>query len=169
MDLNKIIGKAKTSKFYLKILNMGLNRMIPFNRPHGFKIVEISDEKIKTHLPYKSRNFNHIHGLHACALATLCEFTTGFMLISRVGMKNYRIILKKLEVEYLYQGKTNAFAEFSLTNDWLNKNVYEPLKENEATDIDCHVEIFDVNKNKLTDAVVKWQLKEWSKVKTKVK
>ena len=70
MNLNTITQKATNSKFYLWLLNQGLSYMIPFNKPHGFKIVKISEEKIRTKLPYKRKNLNHIKGIHACAMAT---------------------------------------------------------------------------------------------------
>jgi len=168
MNLNKVIEKARSSFFYLKILNLGLTRMIPFNRPHGFRVISISDNDIKTYLPYKNRNLNHIKGLHACALATLCEFTTGLLLIARLGMKNYRIILQKLEIEYLYQGKTDAFAEYTLSEDWIHQNIYDVLKQNDSASVDCPIRIYDSNKNLLAKAIVQWQLKDWSKVRTKL-
>ncbi len=168
MDLNKFIEKAKRSKFQLKIFNIGLSRLIPFNRPHGFQVIEIADDKIKTRLPYKTKNLNHIKGLHACALATLCEFTTGLFLISKVGFTSYRIILKNLTVDYQYQGKTDAFASFTLSDEWVNKNIYQILEKEDSVLIDCPVEIWDAKDALLCTAIVQWQLKEWSKVKTKV-
>ena len=57
-DPNSLVQKAKTSAFYRSILNFALDRMIPFNKPHSFRIVEIGDFSIKTSLPYKRRNFN---------------------------------------------------------------------------------------------------------------
>ena len=79
--------------------------MIPFNKPHGFRIVEIGDYHIKLQLPYKRRNLNHIRGLHACALATLSEFTTGLLLISKLGFDTYRIIYNACEMDYHYQAR----------------------------------------------------------------
>ncbi len=168
MDLNSIIEKAKRSKFQLKLFNIGLNRMIPFNRPHGFKVVEITDDHIRTCLPYKRKNLNHIKGLHACALATLCEFTTGLYLISKLGFTDFRIILNNLSIDYQYQGKTDVFAEFSLSDKWIDDNITEPLHSEESVLINCPVEVFDTNENLICSAMVEWQLKEWKKVKTKV-
>ena len=168
MDLNKMIERAKSSPFQMKIFNFGLSRMIPFNRPHGFRVVEIKDESIRTKLPYKKINFNHIRGLHACALATLSEFTTGLMLLTKCNPKKYRIILQKLEIEYLYQGKCDAYAEFKFSENWLNEHVIIPLEKDESTIVDCEVKIIDDKQNHLTTAHVFWQLKEWSKVRTKV-
>src|ERR1041384_3861909 len=108
MDLPKLVSRARTSAFYRSVLNWALDRMIPFNRPHGFKILEVTDHGLKVLLPYRKRNLNHIRGLHACALATVSEFTTGFLLVSRLDSRKYRIIMQRLEMDYHYQGKMNA-------------------------------------------------------------
>ncbi len=168
MNTTKIVEKAKSSKFYLWLLNVGLTRMIPFNKPHGFKVIEITDTSIKTKIPYKQLNFNHIKGLHACALATLSEFSTGFLMISRLDPKKYRIILKTLEMEYHYQGKMDGVGSFEIDNQWLETNIYEPLKSNDSTVVICEVKIHDTDGNHLTTGKVHWQVKSWDKVKTKV-
>ena len=162
-----VVKKAQSSGFYRWILNVFLNRLIPFNQPHGFSVMEIENYRIKTLLPYKRRNFNHIKGLHACALATLSEFTTGFLLISRLDMKRYRLILQRLEMDYLYQGKMGATAEFTISEEWLKEKVYEPLTKQEAIVIPCEVKIHDNKGNHLTTGKVFWQIKDWNKVKTK--
>src|SRR5687767_1107624 len=110
MDVNTIVLKARQSPFYRWLLNWSLDRMIPFNKPHGFRIVEIGDYSLKTRIPYKKKNFNHIRGLHACALATISEFTTGFLLISKLDGTKYRLIMQRLEMDYQYQGKMDAIA-----------------------------------------------------------
>ena len=166
-DSAKILQKAKHSSFYLMVLNWSLNRMIPFNKPHGFKVVEIGDYHLKTLMPYRRRNFNHIRGLHACGLATISEFTTGFLLLSSLDMKKYRIIMQRMEMNYHYQGKMDATAEFIISKEWLNDNVVKPLQTQEAVVVPCEVKIHDVKGNHLTTGIIFWQFKEWAKVKTK--
>lgn len=167
LDPNKLVEKAKTSSFYKGILNFALDRMIPFNKPHGFRIVEISDYSLKTLLPYRRKNFNHIRGIHACAMATVSEFTTGFLLISRLDAKKYRLIMQRLEMDYHYQGKMDAFASFSISEEWLTEKIYQPLQQQEAVIIPCEVKIHDSQGNHLTTGKVFWQVKDWAKVKTK--
>jgi acyl-coenzyme A thioesterase PaaI-like protein len=166
-DPNTLVQKAKTSSFYKGVLNFALDRMIPFNKPHSFKVVEISDFSIKTSLPYKRRNFNHIRGIHACAMATISEFTTGFLLISKLDAKKYRLIMQRLEMNYHYQGKMDALATFSISEEWLSINIYEPLQSQEAVVIPCEVKIHDVKGNHLSTGTIFWQVKDWTKVKTK--
>lgn len=168
LNPEEILQKAKTSSFYRKILNWSLNRMIPFNKSHDFKIVEVGDFRIKTLIPYQKSNFNHIRGLHACALATISEFTTGFLLLSSLDMKKYRIIMQRLEMDYHYQGKMNATAEFAISQEWINEKVINPLQTQESVVIPCEVKIHDEKGNLLTTGKVFWQVKDWSRVKTKV-
>jgi hypothetical protein len=162
------IERAKTSRFYLRLLNWGLFRMIPFNAPHQFRILEIQDWQIKIVLPFIRKNLNHISGLHACALATVSEFTTGFMLISKLPPSKYRLILQRLEMEYHYQGKTEAYGTFAISKDWLMEQIITPLQTQDAVVVPCEVKIHDKKGNHLTTGKVYWQIKDWTKVKTKV-
>lgn len=166
-DPQEVYQKAKTSSFYMRLLNWSLARMIPFNKPHGFKIVSIDDYSVKTIIPYRKSNFNHIRGLHACALATISEFTTGFLLVSKLDAKKYRLIMQRLEMDYHYQGKMDAFAEFQISESWLNEKIYTPLKTNDAVVVPCQVKIVDEKGNHLTTGHVYWQIKDWNKVRTK--
>lgn len=161
------IDRAKKSKFYLWLFNLGLARMIPFNKPHGFRVLELGDYHIKLHIPYKRKNFNHIRGLHACALATLSEFGTGLLLISKLGFDVYRIIMQRLEMDYHYQGKMDATAHFEISQEWLQQNILVPLQSQESVVVICEIKIFDAQGKHLTTGKVHWQIKEWKRVKTK--
>jgi hypothetical protein len=168
LNPDQILQKAKTSSFYRSILNWSLNRMVPFNKPHRFKILELEDYRLKTLIPYRRSNFNHIRGLHACGLATISEFTTGFLLISNLDVKKYRLIMQRLEMAYHYQGKMNATAEFAISKDWLEQQVIQPLQTQESVVIPCEVKIHDEKGNHLTTGKVFWQIKDWARVKTKI-
>ncbi len=141
--------------------------MIPFNSPHKFQLIEIGDNSLKALIPYRRSNFNHIKGLHACALATISEFATGFLLLSRLDQKKYRIIMQRIEMDYHYQGKMDAFAEFSFTNEWLQNEIILPLQSQESVVVPCIIKIHDAKGNHLTTGKVFWQFKDWTKVRTK--
>ncbi|MFN3841139.1 MAG: DUF4442 domain-containing protein [Cyclobacteriaceae bacterium] len=167
LNQNDILNRARTSSFWRAVLNWSLNRMIPFNKPHGFAIYEIEDYRIKVLLPYRKKNFNHIRGLHACAMATVSEFTTGFLLVSRLDPKKYRLIMKRLAMDYHYQGKMDAYAEFYISEEWLKENVLMPLTQHDAVEVNCIVKIHDKKGNHLSTGTICWQIKNWAKVKTK--
>ena len=162
-----ILEKAKTSKRHLKLLNFALGKKIPFNKPHGFKVVALGDMSVKVLIPYKRKNFNHIRGLHACGLATISEFATGMVLLNALDPKEYRIIMQRMEMNYHYQGKMDAYAYFEMTEAWLQEEVINPLKDKESIVVKCEVKIHDAQNNHLTTGHIFWQVKNWSKVKTK--
>ena len=71
-------------------------------------------------------------------------------------------------MDYHYQGKTNAFAEFRLTDEWIAKEITEPLKTQESVVINLEIKIHDAAGKQLTTGHVHWQVKKWSNVKTKL-
>lgn len=169
MDVNLLIERARNSAFYLWLLNVGLRYRIPFNKPHGFRITKIGEYEIKILIPYRRKNLNHIRGLHACALATISEYATGLLLISKLGFDSYRIIMQRLEVDYHYQGKMDSVAEFAISPEWLQQSIREPLESSESVVVPCEVKIRDKEGRHLTTARIFWQIKKWSSVRTKVK
>ena len=168
MNLTDIAKKAEHSSFYRWLLSRALNTVVPFNGPHRFKILDIGKKHIKMCLPYKKRNLNHLKGIHACALATLAEVTSGFILISILNPKKYRIILGRLEMDYHYQAKTDVHAFFELDEVWLQNDVIGALKADGKVAIAPQIKIFDIDNNHIATGIAHWQIKEWSAVKTKV-
>lgn len=165
--LNWLIAKAQDSSFYLYLLNFFAARFVPFNKPHSFAIKGIKGRFIHIELPYKKANLNHIKGIHACALATLSEYCTGFVLLSSINPNNYRIILKNINMTYHYQAKTNVFAKFELTEEWIEQNIITPLKSKEAIFTELKIEVYDTENNHICTGLINWQIKAWDKVRTK--
>ena len=168
MDLLKLFKKAQTSAFYRWVLTHLLDRMIPFNKPHHFQLKEVGENRLKILLPFRKRNLNHIRGIHACALATVSEFTTGLLLISKLDATKYRLIMKRLEMDYHYQGKMDVEASFSVTEEWLMEKIFKPLTDMDSVIIPCEVKIHDIKGNLISVGKVFWQVKDWRKVKTRV-
>ena len=168
MNYQKLINQAKTSKFGLWKLNIGLSYLIPFNKPHGIKVSKLSNDSIETSIPYKRRNFNHIKGIHACALTTCAEFASGFLLLTRLDQKKYRLIMQDIDMTYHYQAKSDVVAKFFITNEWLNTEILTPLTTSSCVSIKCEIELFDKDNNHVATGHTNWQIKDWEKVKTKV-
>ena len=168
MELTSFINKAKKSKIRLWLLNRLLYRLIPFNKPHGLEIMSIADNSVSIKLPYRRKNHNHIRGLHACALATLAEYTTGFMMITKLNPEAYRIIMQRIEMDYHYQGKSDAHSTYEITPERLQKEVEEPLKSTDSVIFICEPKIIDARGNHLATGKVYWQVKSWDKVRTKL-
>jgi len=167
MDIEKLFRQAQKSSFKRWVLNFLLQRYIPFNRPHNLRIVQLNEQMVRVGIPYKTKNFNHIKGLHACVLATASEFSSGLLLLYKLGFKKYRIIMKSMDVQYHYQGKKQAFAQFELSNQVFKKTIQDPLEKEGEVYVSCLIETRDVDGNKLSTAETIWQIKSWEKVKTK--
>jgi hypothetical protein len=167
-DLNAIVNKAYDSPFYLWLLNQLASFMIPFNRPHRIRIASLSKEKIMIECPLIRKNKNHLNGMHACALATISEYTTGFLLISNLDPKQYRLILKSLNMQYLYQAKSAVHGHYELDLNTIIKQVNKDVELGAPTLITCIISLFDNENNKVSEGEILWQIKPWKAVKSKV-
>jgi acyl-coenzyme A thioesterase PaaI-like protein len=167
--LPKLLVRARGSKRWLAVLNFTLGRIIPFNRPHGFHVVELGEDHVRTGASYKRVNHNHIRGVHACAIATVAEFSAGLLLLSRLDPARYRLIMSKLDVDYVYQAKMGITAETKMDDLTLHEQVLEPLTTDESCSIVMETQIVDATGNRIATAHTTWQIKRWDKVRTKVK
>ena len=166
MNFVKLIEQAESSSFKLWTLNFLLHRFIPFNKPHGLRISKINKEQVEVFIPYKKKNLNHIKGLHACVLATAAEYSSGLLLLYKIGSKDYRIIMESLKVEYHYQAKMEALATFEISDSEFNETVMKPLKKEGKVFKQCVIKLFDKEGNHLCTAYTNWQIKAWKAVKT---
>ena len=165
--LAPLTGKARKSRAWLWVLNLVLGLVIPFNRPHGFGLEAIGDEFVRTRARYRKSNFNHIRGIHACAIATIAEFSAGFLLLTRLDPARYRLIMSDLQVEYTYQAKEDIFSESRCTGERLLAEVISPLEQQELVTVKMESRVFDASGNAIALAHTTWQIKRWDKVKTK--
>jgi len=166
--LKNLIEKAKTSSFYLYILNRLLWIGIPFNKPHRLKIIEVTDKHIKTFAPFRRKNLNHIKGIHACCIATVSEFSSGTMLISKLDPGKFRIIMANLNATYHYQAKKDLTAITELDDITLENDILSPLKTSDKIIKILKTDVYDADNNHVATVETTWQIKSWKSVKTKV-
>jgi len=167
IDLNRALDEARGSAWALKKLNFALGLGIPFNRPPAIRIHKVEADAVVTVIPHKWRNMNHIKGTHACGLATAAEFCSGLMLLRKLNPASYRLIMQKLEVEYHYQAKADAFARFELSEVTSQDLIMGPLMANGVVFHTCTIPVHDVSGNLLCTARTTWQIKPWKDVRTK--
>ncbi len=166
--LPKLTVRAKGSRLWLWLLNVLLCRIIPFNCPHGFKILELGDEFLRTTAPYRRKNHNHLRGIHACAIATIAEFSGGFLLLSRLDPQKYRLIMSRIEVDYVFQAKEAIVSESRLEAERMKAEILDPLKEQESVTFRIGSRVADISGNLVAQAFTTWQVKRWDKVRTKI-
>lgn len=168
MELGPILSRSRNSAFTRWWMNIGLRWMIPFNRPHGFHVLPLPEGGIRVDVPYWRVNRNHIQGIHACCLATAAEYCSGLALMEHFDPKRYRIIMKSLTMDYHYQAKAKAHAEFAPTAKEIKDRVLRPLSCGDPVLFKAEVPLHDVIGNHLATGHITWQIKEWGKVRTKV-
>ena len=163
-----LVPRARRSKSWLFVLNTILARTVPFNRPHGFRIHSIAQNTIEAFAPYRRSNHNHIRGVHACAIATVAEFSAGFLLLTRLDPTRYRLIMGKLEADYFYQAKKDIIAQADLADHDLQEKIVTPLTHQDSATIVMTTSIRDVAGNSVARVETTWQVKNWETVRTKV-
>ncbi len=166
--LPSLLEGARRSRWRLRLLNLFLGRLIPFNRPHGIRILELGKEHVKTTASYRRSNQNHIRGIHACCIATVAEFSSGLLFLSRLNPARYRLIMSHLDIEYHYQAKSAIVAETCLSDQQLKGDILKPLADTDKLLFTQTTEIHDIRRNHIATARVTWQIKRWDAVKTKV-
>lgn len=156
------------SKGALRKLNFILARGIPFNLPHRFKIEELAPGKAVVSAPFIRKNKNHLKGIHAMCIGTCTEYCSGLVMLSSLDARKYRLIMERVEIDYHYQAKMAIAARFEVSSERLENEIIVPLKTQDRVSFVCEVKVHDTANNHISTGRVKWQIKAWDSVKTKV-
>ncbi|MBK9177601.1 MAG: DUF4442 domain-containing protein [Flavobacteriales bacterium] len=168
MNVPRLLSRARHSRIWCWWANAMLSHVIPFNRPHGFRVVPMKEGGISVEVPYWRINRNHIKGIHACALATAAEMCSGLTVLERLDPKQYRMIMRELRMQYRYQAKRRTIASSAPTAQEIDEQVVRPLQEADSVDYTNTVVLRDSDGNHIATGTVTWQVKPWSKVRTKL-
>lgn len=164
LKLEKLL--RKDSKIALSLVNRVLNLAIPFNRPHKFKILELTETHSKVHLPFIRANKNHLATVHACSMATIGEYAAGIVLIKNFSIAKNRLIMKDLKIEFFKQAKEELYGHSFLSKDEKERLELE-FSNGENPVIEMVTQILNRKDEKIAEVVTTWQLKKWTKVQFK--
>jgi acyl-coenzyme A thioesterase PaaI-like protein len=148
-------------------LNIFFKRALPFNVPHGIRIVEMGESQVRVALPDRRRNKNHLKGMHAIAMATACEFASGLSVLERFNLEDFRLIMYRLEMDYHRQPAPGSCeARSSIAKD-LEQKISNELASSEdgASRFSMVSELYDVAGERIATAQVHWHVKPWSAVR----
>lgn len=90
-----------------------LGLLIPYTGSIKAQVAKISPGLATVYLTDKRPLRNHLHSVHAIALANLAELSTGLALHFALAERD-RAILTKLEIEYLKKARGKIKAEAAL-------------------------------------------------------
>ena len=145
-----------------RALDLLLTISIPFNRWLGLRIAELSPERVEVLSPDRRLRRNHVGGAHACALALMGEYAAGLLVAQQFPLSQYRMIIGGLNIEYVKQGRGSLKAVANAPEAWpeLDRDgqAWVEMKTRISTSEDALV----------ATCTTRWQVKEWSKVRSKV-
>ncbi|HHZ97874.1 MAG TPA: DUF4442 domain-containing protein [Flavobacteriales bacterium] len=160
----KALIRAKTGKpgRFSRIMQ----EVIPFNRPHRISISEITSEGCVVHLPYRRRNLNHLGTMHACAMATAGEYVSGLNVIEAFDISKYRLIMSRLEVDYLRRpvGECNASSRWP---EGVLTSIQSSLSSEGVATFTMTSELVDSDSVHVATTTTHWQVKSWDKVRVR--
>ncbi len=162
----KIANKAFHSGFYRSLLSRILSFAVPFNSPHRLRIIELDKGYAKVKLPFIRSNRNHVKSVHACALATLCEFTCGISVMTLLSADEYRIVLKSLQMDYQYRGRGDVFCEHRLDAQAFIIDHGSSLESGSPLLYETVSKVCDLQGNIICTGIAVWQIKKWDSVKS---
>jgi len=133
--ISQIIGKGRMFKFLFNIS--------PMYRRTGGRLVEVSDNlhfvKVKLPLNYKTRNYvGTMYGGH------MYSCVDGIYMVQLINIlgKKYVIWDKSASIKFKRPGDKTLFAEFSLTDQFLNQ-IAEEIDRNKEMDFHLRVNLAD--------------------------
>lgn len=163
--IKQLFDKAGKSAFWLWLTNIILWYKIPFNAPHSIKITEIGDASVRLLLPFKRKNRNHVNSMHACALATACEYVTGLQLGRFLNDKEFRLILSEIKMIYVKQARTDVTVVFTLPDTQVT-DIKNTLDNESSAIRTLEAELLNTAGEIVCRGMVTWQIKKWSAVRS---
>lgn len=164
MSLSQQLQKAESSAWGLWKLNRLLAMGIPFNRPHRFRVMSVEPSRVCVAAPFRRQNYNHLRGMHACAIATVGELAAGLMLIRHFSDHTYRLILSHLSVEYERQARSQIVSKVVLSTEQLEA-ARTALSAEGVFTIEMTSDILDASDMLVARVQTRWQLKQWALVR----
>ena len=148
-------------------LNAVFRYILPFNVPHGIRVTSFAENEVRVALPDKRANRNHLNGMHACAIATACEFCSGLAVLAQFDMKNYRLIMNRLEVDYSRRPAKGMCEARAVVPDGLKEEVLKLMEtaEDGAARFTMPSTLYDADGEAVAQAQVHWHVKAWNAVK----
>ena len=143
-----------------------MQEVIPFNRPHSISVTELSQNGCKVYLPNKRRNRNHLGTMHATAIATAAEYVSGLNVLEVFDMAGYRLIMIRIEVDYVRRPVGACYAESKWDETTLNA-VRSDISASGVSSFILKSIVIDSKNEKIAEAAIHWQVKSWEKVRVK--
>lgn len=153
-DPMKLFGLVPSANLRHRLMDWTMEWAIPFSRQLGLHIDQLTSQRVEVLLPARSRRKNHVGGAHACALALLAEYPAGLLLAQRYSPAEYRIIISRLNMDYMKQVKDEVVGICCAPTQW-------PDSSDEIW-VELKTSLQDKAGRVVAEGQTRWQVKRWS-------
>jgi acyl-coenzyme A thioesterase PaaI-like protein len=118
-------------------LNRTLGKVVPFVGTAGLQFLKLEAGRVELHINNRKHVQNHIHGVHAAAMALLAETATGFV----VGMSipdDKLPLMKSMKIDYTKRAQGGLTAVATLTDEQIRQ-----IQTTEKGDVTVNVKVVD--------------------------
>ncbi|MGB8339264.1 MAG: DUF4442 domain-containing protein [Burkholderiales bacterium] len=119
------------------LLNRTLGKVVPFVGTAGLQFLKLESGRVELHINNRKHVQNHIHGVHAAAMALLAETATGFV----VGMSipdDKLPLIKSMKVDYTRRAEGGLTAIATLSDEQIRQ-----IQTTEKGDVTVNVKVVD--------------------------
>jgi acyl-coenzyme A thioesterase PaaI-like protein len=119
-DSKSMIAKIVSATSFLpdtlqaKVLSKAFGTVVPMVGTAGISYDLVTQEKVICSIKNRRKMQNHIHGVHAVAMALLAETATGFVVGMNIQPEGM-VLIKSLKVEYKKVAKGDLIATATLS------------------------------------------------------
>ncbi|MDQ6957619.1 MAG: hotdog fold domain-containing protein [Mariprofundaceae bacterium] len=146
LSLWKRWGKTTFGRRFYSLM---LGRMVPYSGSIRPLVLQLEPGYVRIELRDRRALRNHLHSIHAIALANLGELASGLAMIAALP-DDVKAIVIKLEIEYLKKARGRLLAE---------GRAKPPCTITETVTQTVHAEIKDDSGDVVARLNVHWQMK----------
>jgi acyl-coenzyme A thioesterase PaaI-like protein len=118
-------------------LNRTLGKVVPFVGTAGLQFLKLEPGRVELHINNRKHVQNHIHGVHAAAMALLAETATGFV----VGMSipdDKLPLMKSMQINYTKRAQGGLTAVATLNDEQIRQ-----IQTTEKGEVTVNVKVID--------------------------
>lgn len=150
--LARIVGSLRRIPAPLRkrAISLVMGRVVPLVGTARLRVEEMTEDRVVVTVRNRRPVQNHIHSVHAAAMALVAETATGFV----VGMNvpNDKLpLIKSMKIDYTKRSHGDIRAEASLTPEQRAR-----IREEPRGDVDVEVTITDGNGNEPVRCQMIW-------------
>jgi acyl-coenzyme A thioesterase PaaI-like protein len=137
--LTRNLDKLQSAPAKLRpwLLSRAMGKVVPFVGTAGLQFLKLTPGRVELHITNRKHVQNHIHGVHAAAMALLAETATGFV----VGMNipdDKLPLMKSMKIDYTKRAQGGLTAVATLTDEQIRQ-----IQTTEKGDVTVNVKVTD--------------------------